>query len=162
MYEYMGTFHMRSVVLTAAKHNCCWVMIHSQGYDVASFLNSHPGGANVVLRYGGRDATTEEDPIHPPGMLEGTLSASQILGPSTHPLWFQLYARGPGEEREHPRADLGGRGIAGPARRGATSAAHSSPAHPPLAHVGRPPLAPRVHTSARRPEGDPDARTRWA
>ncbi|KAI5844097.1 FMN-dependent dehydrogenase-domain-containing protein [Tricharina praecox] len=67
-----------------AKHNTrasCWVIIHNQVYDVTSFLDSHPGGANIILRYAGRDATAEYDPIHPPGTLEETLFASQILGP---------------------------------------------------------------------------------
>ena len=44
------------------------------------FLDSHPGGPNAILRYGGRDATAEFNPIHPPGTLE-TLTANQRLGP---------------------------------------------------------------------------------
>ncbi|KAF8250672.1 hypothetical protein K440DRAFT_128279 [Wilcoxina mikolae CBS 423.85] len=67
-----------------AKHNTptsCWVIIHNIVYDVSDFLPSHPGGANIILRFAGRDATAEFDPIHPPGTLEETLSPSQILGP---------------------------------------------------------------------------------
>ncbi|KAI5818448.1 FMN-dependent dehydrogenase-domain-containing protein [Pyronema omphalodes] len=67
-----------------AKHNSpasCWVIIHNNVYDVTKFLPSHPGGSNVILRYAGRDATAEYDPIHPAGILEETLSPSQILGP---------------------------------------------------------------------------------
>lgn len=66
------------------KHNTrdsCWVIIHNQVYDVTDFLDSHPGGANVILRNSGGDATAEYDPIHPPGTIEETLSSSQILGP---------------------------------------------------------------------------------
>jgi isopentenyl diphosphate isomerase/L-lactate dehydrogenase-like FMN-dependent dehydrogenase len=57
------------------------VIIHNQVYDVTTFLDSHPGGANIILRHSGCDATAEYDPIHPPGTLEETLSASQKLGP---------------------------------------------------------------------------------
>jgi isopentenyl diphosphate isomerase/L-lactate dehydrogenase-like FMN-dependent dehydrogenase len=57
------------------------VIIHNQVYDVTTFLDSHPGGANVILRHSGGDVTAEYDPIHPPGTLEETLSASQKLGP---------------------------------------------------------------------------------
>lgn len=40
----------------------------------------------MILKLAGKDATEEYDPIHPPGLLEETLSQSQILGdvdPST-------------------------------------------------------------------------------
>ncbi|KAI5778292.1 FMN-dependent dehydrogenase-domain-containing protein [Geopyxis carbonaria] len=67
-----------------AKHNSrdsCWVIIHNNVYDVTDFLDEHPGGANIILRYGGKDATEEYDPVHPPGTLEEELKPSQILGP---------------------------------------------------------------------------------
>ncbi|KAI5801971.1 FMN-dependent dehydrogenase-domain-containing protein [Pyronema domesticum] len=67
-----------------AKHNSpssCWVIIHNNVYDVTTFLSSHPGGSSIILRYAGLDATSEYDPIHPAGILEETLSPSQILGP---------------------------------------------------------------------------------
>ncbi|RPB24073.1 L-lactate ferricytochrome c oxidoreductase [Terfezia boudieri ATCC MYA-4762] len=67
-----------------AKHNSrksCWVILYGTVYDVTDFIDSHPGGANVILQLAGKDATVEYDPIHPPGLLEETLSKSQILGP---------------------------------------------------------------------------------
>ncbi|KAF1961171.1 L-lactate dehydrogenase [Byssothecium circinans] len=66
-----------------AKHNTaesCWVILYGQVYDVTSFLTSHPGGAKVILQLAGSDATSEYDPIHPPGILEETLTPSQKLG----------------------------------------------------------------------------------
>ncbi|KAF8902459.1 hypothetical protein CPB85DRAFT_1377207 [Mucidula mucida] len=32
----------------------CWVSYHGKVYDVSRFLGDHPGGEDVVLRYGGR------------------------------------------------------------------------------------------------------------
>ncbi|KAF8456059.1 FMN-dependent dehydrogenase-domain-containing protein [Kalaharituber pfeilii] len=67
-----------------AKHNSrqsCWVILYGTVYDVTDFLDSHPGGAKVILKLAGKDATEEYDPIHPAGLLEETLSKSQILGP---------------------------------------------------------------------------------
>jgi L-lactate dehydrogenase (cytochrome) len=52
------------------------------------FLNSHPGGPNIILRFAGQDATAEYDPIHPPGLLDEVLPASANLGeidPATIP-----------------------------------------------------------------------------
>ncbi|XP_073822458.1 cytochrome b5 [Musca autumnalis] len=35
----------------------CWVVIYDRVYDVTSFLQDHPGGADVIMDYAGRDAT---------------------------------------------------------------------------------------------------------
>ncbi|RFU26456.1 hypothetical protein B7463_g9891, partial [Scytalidium lignicola] len=67
-----------------AKHNSrksCWVVIKGKVYDLTSFLNDHPGGANSILRYGGKDATAEYELLHSPGTIEKTLSPEQHLGP---------------------------------------------------------------------------------
>jgi L-lactate dehydrogenase (cytochrome) len=40
-----------------AKHNTresCWVIVNGNAYDVTDFLDHHPGGANVILKYGGK------------------------------------------------------------------------------------------------------------
>jgi cytochrome b involved in lipid metabolism len=47
-------------MLTAAdvaEHNSrksCWVVVQGQAYDVTDFLDSHPGGAAIILRYAGK------------------------------------------------------------------------------------------------------------
>jgi L-lactate dehydrogenase (cytochrome) len=46
-------------------------------YDVTSFLPEHPGGAAVVIKNSGRDATKAFAPIHPPGTLS-------MLDPKAH------------------------------------------------------------------------------
>jgi cytochrome b involved in lipid metabolism len=56
----------------------CWVVIRGFVYDVTTFLDSHPGGANPILRYGGKDGTEEYESLHPLGTLEKTLSAGMI------------------------------------------------------------------------------------
>jgi L-lactate dehydrogenase (cytochrome) len=32
----------------------CWVIIEGQAYDLTDFLDQHPGGAAVILRYAGK------------------------------------------------------------------------------------------------------------
>lgn len=44
-------------------------------------LQEHPGGASIILKYAGRDATRAYDPIHPPDALDKNLPASKHLGP---------------------------------------------------------------------------------
>ena len=50
-------------------------------YQVTDFLESHPGGASVILKYGGRDATAEYEEIHIPGLLDDNLPKEKHLGP---------------------------------------------------------------------------------
>ncbi|KAG6911859.1 hypothetical protein DXG01_000106 [Tephrocybe rancida] len=59
----------------------CWVIIKNHVYDVTEFLNEHPGGSSIILKYAGRDATRAYEPIHPPDALDKNLPASKHLGP---------------------------------------------------------------------------------
>lgn len=59
------------------KHNTkddCWVIIHGNAYDVTDFLQEHPGGAAIIVKYAGKDATKAFDPIHPGDTLDKYLS----------------------------------------------------------------------------------------
>ncbi|KAK9458907.1 FMN-dependent dehydrogenase-domain-containing protein [Lipomyces oligophaga] len=67
-----------------AKHNSkesCWVIVHGKVYDVTEFLPEHPGGQKIILKYAGKDATKEFDPIHPSDTLDKYLPADKHLGP---------------------------------------------------------------------------------
>jgi L-lactate dehydrogenase (cytochrome) len=66
-----------------AKHSNkddCWVIVHGKVYDVTEFLPEHPGGMNIILKYAGKDATEEYEPIHPPDTLDKYLDKSKHLG----------------------------------------------------------------------------------
>jgi L-lactate dehydrogenase (cytochrome) len=70
--------------LEIAKHATrasCWVIISGHAYDVTTFLDEHPGGAAIILQYGGKDATEEYNPVHPEGTIEKSLSKEYHLGP---------------------------------------------------------------------------------
>ncbi|EKD21449.1 FMN-dependent dehydrogenase [Drepanopeziza brunnea f. sp. 'multigermtubi' MB_m1] len=57
-----------------AKHNSrdsCWVIVHT---------SEHPGGPKIILKYAGKDATEEYEPIHPPDTLDKYLDKSKHLG----------------------------------------------------------------------------------
>ncbi|BFZ19685.1 hypothetical protein BsWGS_22724 [Bradybaena similaris] len=36
----------------------CWMVINNKVYDVTRFLRMHPGGEDIMLEYGGHDATS--------------------------------------------------------------------------------------------------------
>lgn len=52
-----------------------------QVYDLTKFAPEHPGGMKILLKYAGKDATEEYDPIHPPGTIEEALAPEFHLGP---------------------------------------------------------------------------------
>ncbi|KAF8161327.1 FMN-dependent dehydrogenase-domain-containing protein [Crassisporium funariophilum] len=67
-----------------AKHNSresCWIIVHGKVYDVTEFLDEHPGGSKIILKYAGKDATQEYDPIHPPDAITTNLPPEKHLGP---------------------------------------------------------------------------------
>ncbi|KIW81109.1 hypothetical protein Z517_04132 [Fonsecaea pedrosoi CBS 271.37] len=59
----------------------CWVIISGNVYDLTDFLDHHPGGSAIILRYAGQDATSAYEPLHPPGTLERYLSKENCKGP---------------------------------------------------------------------------------
>ncbi|KAJ9646759.1 hypothetical protein H2204_000451 [Knufia peltigerae] len=65
------------------KHNHaadCWILVHSKVWNVSSFLDEHPGGSAIILRYAGGDATSAYDEVHAPSILEQTLEKGQLIG----------------------------------------------------------------------------------
>lgn len=86
----------------------CWVVLYGNVWDVTSFLPSHPGGANIILKLAGKDATEEYDPVHPPGTLEDNLPSSARLGaidPTTLPEPVKA-AKDIGPEPDKDREDV--------------------------------------------------------
>lgn len=73
-----------------SKHNSpedCWLVIEDNVWDVSSYINDHPGGAALLLKFAGRDATKGYLEIHTsltvtsnldPQCLRGTLDRSTI------------------------------------------------------------------------------------
>lgn len=60
------------------RHNTpqdCWIIIANQVFDITSFLDKHPGGKNIILKFAGKDCTEIFFRIH------GNKSFSDILTP---------------------------------------------------------------------------------
>nr|ODN93022.1 L-lactate dehydrogenase (cytochrome) [Cryptococcus depauperatus CBS 7855] len=62
-----------------AKHNSR-EKARSMDRGACDFLDEHPGGAEIILRYAGKDATEEYEPIHPPDAIKDNLDPSKCLG----------------------------------------------------------------------------------
>ncbi|XP_026757251.1 uncharacterized protein LOC113516944 [Galleria mellonella] len=59
-----GTPEAKDRIITLAEVSChdtpqdCWVVIYDRVYDITTFLEEHPGGADIMLEYAGQDAST--------------------------------------------------------------------------------------------------------
>ncbi|KAH7399221.1 L-lactate dehydrogenase [Phaeosphaeria sp. MPI-PUGE-AT-0046c] len=58
----------------------CWIVVHGRAYDVTEFLDEHPGGAPIILKCAGYDATDAYEAIHSPDLITETLPSSACLG----------------------------------------------------------------------------------
>ncbi|KAF8844046.1 hypothetical protein BDN67DRAFT_963536 [Paxillus ammoniavirescens] len=58
----------------------CWVIIRNKVYDVTDFLFDHPGGPQVIVDFGGQDATAAYVPIHPSDALDKNIAPEKHLG----------------------------------------------------------------------------------
>ncbi|KAL1977937.1 hypothetical protein VTN31DRAFT_796 [Thermomyces dupontii] len=66
-----------------AKHNTssdCWLVINGQVWDLTDFLEQHPGGSAIILKYAGRDATKAYNEVHAPSLVQRNLSADKLKG----------------------------------------------------------------------------------
>ncbi|KAH0382935.1 L-lactate dehydrogenase, partial [Aureobasidium melanogenum] len=66
-----------------AKHNSrhsCWLAIHGEVWDATDFLEQHPGGANLILKLAGKDASDEYELFHNPELVRNTIESNARKG----------------------------------------------------------------------------------
>lgn len=66
--------------------NGIWIAINGHVYDVSDFLSQHPGGARIIMKYAGKDASHIFNKIHQNGVLEALLEPHNYVGPLLEPL----------------------------------------------------------------------------
>lgn len=52
--------YTREEVFQHRKKDDCWIILHGEVYNVTPWLGKHPGGARLLLHYGGEDATVRQ------------------------------------------------------------------------------------------------------
>lgn len=73
-----GSLTIKMATVTAdelAKNNTrdsCWIAIDGTVWDVTKFLPEHPGGANIVMKVAGKDATEQYSTFHGPSLVSET------------------------------------------------------------------------------------------
>lgn len=90
-------------VAAHSSRESCWIIVHGNVYDVTDFLDDHPGGSKIILKYAGKDATKEYDPIHPPDAITTNLKPDKHLGPVDRSTINQIALDDPMSEEEQAR-----------------------------------------------------------
>lgn len=57
-----------------------WIQINSQVYDFTDFITEHPGGAAVLNRYAGKDASKLFNRFHAPGVISTEPDSVKLVG----------------------------------------------------------------------------------
>ncbi|KAF7555690.1 hypothetical protein G7Z17_g2003 [Cylindrodendrum hubeiense] len=73
----------RSEVSKHTTKDSCWVIIKDCAYDVTDFLDLHPGGKHIILKYAGQDATDAFESFHSEDTLYKHIGSKQTIGPVT-------------------------------------------------------------------------------
>jgi len=68
-----------------AKHNKrddAWLVVNGDVIDVTAFIDNHPGGVQAIMAMVGKDASSDWNAIHRPGLIEkvGLVSGAKIMG----------------------------------------------------------------------------------
>ncbi|KAI8805119.1 FMN-dependent dehydrogenase-domain-containing protein [Cladochytrium replicatum] len=58
----------------------CWIVVHGKVVDVSGFLSKHPGGAALILREAGKDATNAFLSVHNTTLLEDGAGYVRVIG----------------------------------------------------------------------------------
>ncbi|KAK1763676.1 cytochrome b2-like protein [Phialemonium atrogriseum] len=58
----------------------CWLAVDGAVWDLTEFAPEHPGGADIIYKYAGRDATAIYNSIHAPSLIQTELGASKRIG----------------------------------------------------------------------------------
>lgn len=86
-YDSLLTF-TRSEVEKHSSNRSCWVIIQGNVYDLTTFLDVHPGGAAIILKYAGKDATAVYEPLHPSDAITKHLTPESVTPCLT--IWFRV------------------------------------------------------------------------
>ena len=58
----------------------CWIVIDDEVWDIGHFAPHHPGGAGLILKYAGCDATKAYAEYHAPSIIKANLSLHCFKG----------------------------------------------------------------------------------
>ncbi|OTA67926.1 hypothetical protein K449DRAFT_419634 [Hypoxylon sp. EC38] len=79
-----------------------WLVVDGVVYDLSKFARQHPGGAGIIIKYAGRDATAAYTEVHSPSLIKTELPASSRVGVLDRATVTQEWARPPPRAKGPP------------------------------------------------------------
>jgi L-lactate dehydrogenase (cytochrome) len=58
----------------------CWIVVEDKVYDMTRFAREHPGGADVIYIYAGKDATKAYLEVHESSLIKSELRPEEHIG----------------------------------------------------------------------------------
>ncbi|KAI0833074.1 FMN-dependent dehydrogenase-domain-containing protein [Hypoxylon sp. FL0890] len=80
-----------------------WLVVDGVVYDFSKFVRQHPGGADIILQYAGRDATAAYTEVHSLSLIKTELSASSRIGVLDQATVTQKWAKPPPRATAPPK-----------------------------------------------------------
>uniref|UniRef100_A0A0D2XFA9 Cytochrome b2 n=1 Tax=Fusarium oxysporum (strain Fo5176) TaxID=660025 RepID=A0A0D2XFA9_FUSOF len=72
-------FSEEDIAVHSTPHDL-WLAINDKVYDFTDFAPDHPGGAEILYQYAGKDASDEYNRFHAPSLVQKALDAKYHLG----------------------------------------------------------------------------------
>ncbi|KAK4495314.1 hypothetical protein PRZ48_013645 [Zasmidium cellare] len=69
-----------SVVKQHSTPSDCWLVVNGKVYDLTTFAPNHPGGAHIIHKWAGRDASKTYNDFHAADLIENELSLQEKKG----------------------------------------------------------------------------------
>ncbi|CAI6095024.1 unnamed protein product [Clonostachys chloroleuca] len=85
-----------------AKHDSAedlWIAVNGEVYDMTEFAQGHPGGPDVIYKYGGNDASSAYNEAHGPSLIRKSLDVKFHMG-SIDPKAFPKQSQGNTKETD--------------------------------------------------------------
>ncbi|EGR45086.1 uncharacterized protein TRIREDRAFT_69081 [Trichoderma reesei QM6a] len=67
-------------ILLHNKLDDVWIVVDGEVYDMTEFAPDHPGGAEIIHKFAGKDATEEYGRVHSPSLIRETLGPKGHVG----------------------------------------------------------------------------------
>ena len=78
--EQPGQLVSAAAVQSHSRRDDCWIVVEGKVYDMTRFAPEHPGGAEIIYSYAGRDATEAYLEVHDPNLIQANLEPREQIG----------------------------------------------------------------------------------
>ncbi|KAF2019156.1 hypothetical protein BU24DRAFT_364576 [Aaosphaeria arxii CBS 175.79] len=82
----------------------CWIVVDGTIWDITDFAPNHPGGAEIIYKHAGLDASSAYNAVHSPSLISKTLGTEKQKGKVTSSSSSKLLKPPPTEDAQRQLA----------------------------------------------------------